>query len=250
MSAETQFVFDIVLFVACGTDDSIQVVAMVTMLLFCVCVCSHPDVFSASCVCCFVVEGCSGCGFAFFSFFLPSHKKHQIIGIENEPIQIVANSAGVLRAHFSKLNQHKYFKDAPKVFMPEANMKWASSCLHVAVSDIPNVKTCFLDDNTTPGVYKGHVTTGAYAAEMSMRLSNDMVRIENDLITASTSKTAEEHVATLREQLERFHKEITPAGKVTFTAKGGTGMNDDVCICALMLPHHGRRYREGQIIAH
>jgi hypothetical protein len=168
----------------------------------------------------------------------------QIVGLDSEPVRDDYQEYLLLRRHIARLLENRHFRASHIIFIPENNLGLESAHLDTMVRDIPEVET-FWEKDTRAGVCKTATNTRDYQFLLNHALSQGGLLFDRDLFTVSREQTADSMMATLQDQMMRYHwerkKAVDSMGKDRYTITGKVGNSqDDLLISAMMVVYWGR----------
>lgn len=150
----------------------------------------------------------------------------------------------LLMRHYLKLKSLHNFRESKLIFIGENNLGLEASHLDSMVQGIGGVEVYWQTEKKA-GVCKTEAITRSYQFLLSQSLASDALKFDLQLFTVTREQDVASMLALLRDQMERFHWEKSPAStsfgtdRCKLTAKQGTGQ-DDLLIATMMLLHWGR----------
>lgn len=149
----------------------------------------------------------------------------------------------LMERHIRALNTNPMWRDAVKIFVPENNTGMGGHHLHAMVKPFRDVHTYWQKDR--PGVLKTASSTDAMQKMMVSCLFRRRLVFEINMVTNSRGMTQTKILASLRDQMERFHWDHKPAkdahskDRWTMTGKMGSTKQDDLMITTMMAYNNG-----------
>lgn len=161
-----------------------------------------------------------------------------VIGMDSEAVRDDRDEYFLLHRHYLKIREHRLFRDAKLVFIPENNLALESAHLDTMVHDIPGVRTYWEKPNK-PGVCKDARVTRGYQFNLAHALMNQTLYFDTDCFTVTREQTVATIKDVLKDQLLRLHWEKKPAndalGKDKYALTGKIGNKQDDLYVALAM---------------
>lgn len=161
-----------------------------------------------------------------------------VVGMDSEPVRDDREEYLLLHRHYRRLREHRLFRDAKQVFIPENNLALESAHLDTMVKDIPGVRT-YWEKPGKPGVCKDGRVTRAYQFNLSHALCEQTLHFDTDCFTVTREQTVASMKDALNEQMLRYHWEKKAApdnlGHDRYALTGKVGNKQDDLLIALSM---------------
>lgn len=161
-----------------------------------------------------------------------------VIGMDSEPVGDDKDEYFLIHRHYKRLREHRYWREAKCIFIPENNLAIESAHLDTMVRDIPGVRTYWEKPNK-PGVLKDGRVTRAYQFNLAHALMNETISFDADCFTVTREMNTAKMRDMLQEQMLRYHWEKKAAldalGKDRYTLTGKIGNKQDDLLIAFAM---------------